>query len=168
MSPTFDFANPGSSMSPRARNATFQHAPSLTSRTRLTTAALISRPIKQAYWGALRALDPTDGQRKVGVRTFHPLTQACFRTAEDCCLPAMPKEISFALDAATGKPLWHFQMGGAVYASPMASPSMGEKRGHRAGSSLTRLACRESGCVILMRAKNPKAWCRRRDSYRGL
>lgn len=24
-----------------------------------------------------------------------------------------------ALDASSGKPLWHFQMGGAVYASPM-------------------------------------------------
>jgi len=25
-----------------------------------------------------------------------------------------------ALDAASGKSLWHFQMGGAVYASPMS------------------------------------------------
>jgi alcohol dehydrogenase (cytochrome c) len=25
-----------------------------------------------------------------------------------------------ALDARNGKPLWHFQMGGAVYAAPMA------------------------------------------------
>jgi alcohol dehydrogenase (cytochrome c) len=25
-----------------------------------------------------------------------------------------------ALDAKTGKALWHFQMGGAVYAAPMA------------------------------------------------
>jgi len=25
-----------------------------------------------------------------------------------------------AMDAAAGKPLWHFQMGGAVYAAPMA------------------------------------------------
>jgi alcohol dehydrogenase (cytochrome c) len=25
-----------------------------------------------------------------------------------------------ALDATNGKPLWHFQMGGAVYAAPMA------------------------------------------------
>ncbi len=25
-----------------------------------------------------------------------------------------------ALDAATGKALWHFQMGGAVYAAPIA------------------------------------------------
>jgi alcohol dehydrogenase (cytochrome c) len=25
-----------------------------------------------------------------------------------------------ALDAAAGKPLWHFQMGAAVYAAPMA------------------------------------------------
>jgi alcohol dehydrogenase (cytochrome c) len=25
-----------------------------------------------------------------------------------------------ALEAATGKPLWHFQMGGAVYAAPIA------------------------------------------------
>jgi alcohol dehydrogenase (cytochrome c) len=25
-----------------------------------------------------------------------------------------------AFDATSGKPLWHFQMGGAVYAAPMA------------------------------------------------
>ena len=25
-----------------------------------------------------------------------------------------------AFDAVSGKPLWHFQMGGAVYAAPMA------------------------------------------------
>ena len=27
---------------------------------------------------------------------------------------------SIALDAATGRVLWHYQMGGAVYAAPMA------------------------------------------------
>jgi glucose dehydrogenase len=32
----------------------------------------------------------------------------------------MPKETSSPLDAAAGKALWHFQMGGAVYAAPMA------------------------------------------------
>ena len=30
------------------------------------------------------------------------------------------EENFIALNAATGKPLWHFQMGEAVYASPMA------------------------------------------------
>ena len=32
-----------------------------------------------------------------------------------------------AFDAATGKPLWHFQMGGAVYAAPMAFAGDGKE-----------------------------------------
>jgi alcohol dehydrogenase (cytochrome c) len=42
-----------------------------------------------------------------------------------------------ALDAVTGKVLWHFQMGGAVYASPMAFAVDGKEYvAIAAGSSL--------------------------------
>jgi alcohol dehydrogenase (cytochrome c) len=42
-----------------------------------------------------------------------------------------------ALDAVTGKSLWHFQMGGAVYASPMAFAVDGKQYvAITAGSSL--------------------------------
>jgi len=42
-----------------------------------------------------------------------------------------------ALDAATGTPLWHFQMGGAVYASPMTFAVDGKQYvAIAAGSSL--------------------------------
>jgi alcohol dehydrogenase (cytochrome c) len=46
-----------------------------------------------------------------------------------------------ALDAATGKTLWHFQMGGAVYASPIAFAVDGkEYLAIAAGSSLYTFA----------------------------
>jgi len=42
-----------------------------------------------------------------------------------------------ALDAVSGKPLWHFQTGGAVYASPMAFAVDGKEYvAIAAGSSL--------------------------------
>ena len=37
------------------------------------------------------------------------------------------EENLIAFNAASGKPLWHFQMGGAVYAAPMAFAGDGKE-----------------------------------------
>src|SRR5437660_706628 len=74
----------------------------------------------EPYWGALRALDPTDGQLKWEFRHISPTYSGVLSTAGGLLFTGDAEGNFIALDAASGKPLWHFQMGGAVYASPMA------------------------------------------------
>src|SRR5438552_17133140 len=89
------------------------------------------------YAGALRALDPTDGQLKWEFRHISPTYSGVLSTAGGLLFTGDAEGNFIALDAATGKPLWHFQMGGAVYASPMAFAVDGrEYVAIAAGSSL--------------------------------
>src|SRR5256885_5872231 len=91
----------------------------------------------EPYWGALRALDPTDGQLKWEFRHISPTYSGVLSTAGGLLFTGDAAGNFIALDAATGKPLWHFQMGGAVYASPMAFAVDGrEYVAIAAGSSL--------------------------------
>src|SRR5437773_9191964 len=91
----------------------------------------------QPFWGALRALDPTDGQLKWEFRHISPTYSGVLSTAGGLLFTGDAEGNFIALDAATGKPLWHFQMGGAVYASPMAFAVDGrEYVAIAAGSSL--------------------------------
>jgi len=91
----------------------------------------------EPYWGALRALDPTDGQLKWEFRHISPTYSGVLSTAGGLLFTGDAEGNFIALDAATGKPLWHFQMGGAVYASPMAFAVDGrEYVAIAAGSSL--------------------------------
>jgi alcohol dehydrogenase (cytochrome c) len=74
----------------------------------------------EPYSGALRALDPASGRLKWEFRHISPTWSGVLSTAGGLLFTGDAEGNFIALNADTGKPLWHFQMGGAVYASPMA------------------------------------------------
>jgi alcohol dehydrogenase (cytochrome c) len=89
------------------------------------------------YRGALRAIDPLSGQVKWEFQHLSPSWSGVLSTAGGLLFTGDAEGNFIALNAATGKPLWHFQMGGAVYASPMAFAVDGrEYVAIAAGSSL--------------------------------
>jgi alcohol dehydrogenase (cytochrome c) len=91
----------------------------------------------EPYWGALRAIDPESGQVKWEFKHPSPTWSGVLSTAGGLVFTGDAEGNFVALNAATGKPLWHFQMGGAVYASPMAFAVDGKEYiAIAAGSSL--------------------------------
>lgn len=91
----------------------------------------------EPYTGALRAIEPETGKVKWEFRHISPTWSGVLSTAGGLLFTGDAEGNFIALDAATGKPLWHFQMGGAVYASPMAFAVDGkEYLAIAAGSSL--------------------------------
>ncbi len=74
----------------------------------------------EPYSGALRAIDPATGQMKWEFQHPSPTWSGVLSTAGGLVFSGDAEGNFIALDAASGKALWHFQMGGAVYASPMA------------------------------------------------
>ncbi len=72
------------------------------------------------YRGFLKAIDPTTGQIKWQFEHTSPTWSGVLSTAGGVIFSGDAEGNFIALDAASGKPLWHFQMGGAVYAPPMA------------------------------------------------
>ena len=91
----------------------------------------------QPYWGALRALDPATGEMKWEFRHVSPTWSGVLSTAGGLVFTGDAEGNFIALDAASGKALWHFQTGAAVYASPMAFAVDGKEYvAIAAGSSL--------------------------------
>jgi alcohol dehydrogenase (cytochrome c) len=91
----------------------------------------------EPYWGALRAIDPSSGLMKWEFRHPSPTWSGVLSTAGGLVFTGDAEGNFIALDAATGRPLWHLQMGGAVYASPMAFEVDGQEYiAIAAGSSL--------------------------------
>ena len=91
----------------------------------------------EPYWGALRALDPGTGKMKWEFRHTSPTWSGVLSTGGGLVFTGDAEGNFIALDAATGKPLWHFEMGGAVYASPIAFTVDGKEYvAIAAGSSL--------------------------------
>ena len=74
----------------------------------------------EPYWGALRAIDPATGQMKWEFRHPSPSWSGALSTAGGVVFTGDAEGNFIALDAQSGKALWHFEMGGEVYASPMA------------------------------------------------
>ena len=74
----------------------------------------------EPYWGALRAIDPASGQIKWEFQHPSPTWSGVLSTAGGLVFTGDAEGNFIALDAATGKVLWHSQTGAAVYASPMA------------------------------------------------
>jgi len=74
----------------------------------------------EPYWGALRAIDPATGQMKWEFRHPSPSWAGALSTAGGVVFTGDAEGNFIALDAQSGKALWHFEMGGEVYASPMA------------------------------------------------
>ena len=91
----------------------------------------------EPYWGALRALDPATGQIKWEFRHPSPSWSGVLSTAGGLVFTGDSEGNFIALDAASGKALWHFQTGAAVYAAPMAFALDGKEYvAIAAGSSL--------------------------------
>ena len=72
------------------------------------------------FLGFLKAIDPTTGEIKWKFQHTTPTWSGVLSTAGGLVFTGDAEGNFIALDAASGKPLWHFQMGGAVYAAPMA------------------------------------------------
>jgi alcohol dehydrogenase (cytochrome c) len=72
------------------------------------------------YLGFLKAIDPATGEIKWKFEHTSPTWSGVLSTAGGLVFTGDAEGNFIAFDAAAGKPLWHFQMGGAVYAAPMA------------------------------------------------
>jgi alcohol dehydrogenase (cytochrome c) len=72
------------------------------------------------YHGFLKAVDPATGQVKWKFEHTSPTWSGVLSTAGGLVFTGDAEGNFIAMDAAAGKPLWHFQMGGAVYAPPIA------------------------------------------------
>jgi alcohol dehydrogenase (cytochrome c) len=72
------------------------------------------------YRGFLKAIDPATGQVKWKFEHTSPTWSGVLSTAGGLVFTGDAEGNFIAMDVAAGKPLWHFQMGGAVYAAPMA------------------------------------------------
>jgi alcohol dehydrogenase (cytochrome c) len=72
------------------------------------------------YLGFLKAIDPATGQVKWQFEHTSPTWSGVLSTAGGLVFSGDAEGNFVAFDAASGKALWHFQMGGAVYAAPMA------------------------------------------------
>jgi alcohol dehydrogenase (cytochrome c) len=74
----------------------------------------------QPFWGALRAIDPSDGKLKWEFKHTSPTWAGVLSTAGGVVFTGDAEGNFIALDANSGKVLWHFQCGASVYSSPMA------------------------------------------------
>jgi alcohol dehydrogenase (cytochrome c) len=97
-------------------------------------------------WGALRAIDPTTGERKWEFPYISPSTAGVLTTASGLAFSGDAEGNFLALDSRTGKLLWHFQMGSALHGtSPITY--MLDGRQHvlvPAGTTLTAWALSDS------------------------
>jgi len=73
----------------------------------------------QPFWGALRALDPATGKLKWEWKHTSPAWAGVLSTAGGLVFTGDAEGNFIAFEAASGKPLWHFQCGASVYSSPM-------------------------------------------------
>jgi alcohol dehydrogenase (cytochrome c) len=74
----------------------------------------------EPYRGSLKAIVPATGEIKWKFEHTSPTWSGILTTAGGLVFTGDAEGNFIALDAATGKALWHFQMGGAVYAAPIA------------------------------------------------
>ena len=74
----------------------------------------------QPFWGALRAIDPADGKLKWEFKHTSPTWAGVLSTAGGIVFTGDAEGNFIALEATSGKVLWHFQCGASVYSSPMS------------------------------------------------
>jgi len=72
------------------------------------------------FWGALRAIEPATGKIKWEWKHPSPTWSGVLSTAGGLVFTGDAEGNFIALEAATGKALWHFQCGASVYSSPMS------------------------------------------------
>ena len=74
----------------------------------------------EPYLGFLKMIDPATGEVKQKFQHNSPTWSGLVSTAGGLVFSGDAEGNFIAFDAKSLKPLWHFQMGGAVYAAPMA------------------------------------------------
>jgi alcohol dehydrogenase (cytochrome c) len=74
---------------------------------------------EEAY-GAVKALEPETGKLRWEFKLHAPISGGLLSTAGGLVFGGNRDGSFFALDAAAGKPLWHFQTGGQIWASPVS------------------------------------------------
>jgi alcohol dehydrogenase (cytochrome c) len=74
----------------------------------------------EPYLGFLKAIDSSTGEIKQKFQHTSPTWSGVLSTGGGLVFSGDAEGNFIAFDAVTLKPLWHFQMGGAVYAAPMA------------------------------------------------
>ena len=72
------------------------------------------------FTGALRAIDPNTGKVKWEWKHPSPTWSGVLSTAGGLVFTGDAEGNFIALEAASGKVLWHFQCGASVYSSPMS------------------------------------------------
>ncbi|HEY2930970.1 MAG TPA: PQQ-dependent dehydrogenase, methanol/ethanol family [Acidobacteriota bacterium] len=78
-------------------------------------------------WGKLIAMTPETGKIQWEHRILSPPWAGVLSTAGNLVFSATPSGNFYALDARTGKELWHFNGGDRVYASPITFLSRGKQ-----------------------------------------
>ena len=84
--------------------------------------------VMEDWYGAVRALDPVTGEVKWEHRLFRPPWAGVMSTAGGVVFAGTEDGYFKALDAGTGKEVWHINLGGRVIASPMSFAVGGEQR----------------------------------------
>jgi Glucose dehydrogenase len=84
-------------------------------------------------WGALRALDPLTGDVKWEFKVTTPPWCGLLSTAGGLVFSGTMEGMFFAVDAESGKPLWRFQTGGAIWSNPITYQAGGHQYVHRGG-----------------------------------
>ncbi|HET7109017.1 MAG TPA: PQQ-dependent dehydrogenase, methanol/ethanol family [Candidatus Acidoferrum sp.] len=74
---------------------------------------------KEKDWGAVRAIDPKTGDVRWEYKEFSATWAGNLSTAGHLVFTGDVDGYLIALDADTGKPLWHIQTGAAIYAAPI-------------------------------------------------
>jgi len=73
----------------------------------------------QPFWGAVRAIDPATSKIKWELKHLSPSWSGVLSTAGGLVFTGDADGNFMAVDAGSGKILWHFQCGASVYAGPM-------------------------------------------------
>ena len=94
--------------------------------------------------GAIRALNPNTGELKWEFKLHSGAEAGLLSTAGNLGILGTNEGDFFALDAASGRPLWHFQTGGMIGANPISYLSRGKQQVVIAsGSSIMAFAVEE-------------------------
>ncbi len=76
--------------------------------------------LDEESWGAVRAIDAKTGKKGWDFALPSPSWAGVMSTAGGLVFSGSNEGNFYALDAASGKPLWQFQTGGAIRSGPMS------------------------------------------------
>ncbi len=96
--------------------------------TRFWGSMFVNEPAQDAWYGAVRALDPLTGDKVWEHKLFRPAWAGLLSTGGGLVFAGAQDGWFKALDAKTGEELWRIQLGGVIQAGPMAYESNGRQR----------------------------------------